>query len=689
MMTLALVLVAAVLAAYAWNQLASDNPQVIRSLRFRSKEHRLTPPPPLPRGAIVVPPQPAAALPEGRPGATAVDFVAPWRQAYTRVDAWSRSTRAWLIVGTLALGVYGWTQFLQQNYAWSVMAVWLVGVCGFLALVAEPPSWQLNVPRSEWILFGIAMVVGVALRLYRVDSVPFGLNHDAAYSGLVALKASHSAAFIPWSPDSTQGETFFDYCIVALITLIGPVTLAIKGAAAVVGIVTLLGMYLFARQLYGVRTAVIATFLLAISGWHLIFSRVGWRMITLPLVEVFAFYFLFRAFQTRRRGSFALAGALFALQVDTYLAGRILPVLAVCWALVELWRSPDRVALLRGYALATVSFLFAGAAILAFAITNPDAFNARYNSVSIVAQLLAGNWSPFWQNVQASIGLFTVRANGNDFFIDQPLLDAPARWLFVIGLVVAVWWAVRRSRRYTFLLLGLVMALLPGLVSIAPNGNRGSGTMPFVYILAALPLVAVLEAADAWRQRLPAPVRRRPSPIRFLAEGAVTLLLISGLVGVFNQYLGPSRVVLWGFYPETTVVGRYVRQIDARYDAYLTDNYPRDALTYITYQPGDPLIGLESSGYPRQPHYTWQDSNQQFLTDAARPGRGLAFFMFSGLPQNDAMLQQLRARYHNAVAFTLIYHDDIVTRPASLVVLVPPPGASAKADVPATAGPAV
>jgi hypothetical protein len=678
MITLLLILVVIVLAIYAWSQFTPNSLPSALLPSTRSKERRAAAPA---RSILAVTTQPLTPSSRGQIDRAAPNLAILRQQTIARVMVWARSSRTWLIVGTLALGGYVWDQFLRQNYDWSVVVVWIGAVCGFLALVAARPAHRLNVSRTEGILFGLVMVTGITLRLYRVDSVPFGLNHDAAYSGLIALKALHSPTYIPWSPDPTQGETFFDYWIVALIAVIGPVPLAIKGAAAAVGIVTLFGMYLFTRQLLGVRVAVIATFLLAISGWHLIFSRVGWRMITLPLVEVFAFYFLFRAIDRRKRGSFAMAGALLALQLDTYPAGRILPVLAVLWALIELWRGPDRLALLRGYALAVVSFLLAGASVLAFALTNPDAFNARYNSVNIVAQLLAGNWGPFWQNVQASIGLFTVRANGNDFFIDQPLLDPPARWLFVLGLTVAVWGTVRRSRHYAFVLLGLIMALLPGVISIAPNSNRGSGTMPFVYILAALPLVFVLEEAASWRRRLPAVTR-------FIPEAGVALLLISGLVGTFMQYLGPNRVELWGFYPETTVVGRYIRGIGGRYDAYLTDNYVRDALTYITYQPGDHQVGLESSGYPIQQHYTWQDSNQQFLTDLARPGRGLAFFMFADVPQNIAVLQQLRARYHNAVAFTLMYHDDNISRPASLVLLVPPPGATAGRDVPATAAPA-
>jgi hypothetical protein len=104
------------------------------------------------------------------------------------------------------LGWYSWAQFLRQNYDWSVVAIWIGAVCGFLALVAEPPSWRLQISRAEGAVLGLVMVVGAALRLYRVDAVPFGLNHDAAYSGLVALKAIHSSTYIPWSPTPLKGN---------------------------------------------------------------------------------------------------------------------------------------------------------------------------------------------------------------------------------------------------------------------------------------------------------------------------------------------------------------------------------------------------------------------------------------------------------------------------------------------------
>ncbi|MGH2346829.1 MAG: ArnT family glycosyltransferase, partial [Chloroflexota bacterium] len=369
-----------------------------------------------------------------------------------RAREWVRLPRAWLIAISLLIGIYSWVQFLSQDYAWLVVGIWLGGLAVFLLAVAAPLSWGPLPRRSEVIPAVIVLGVGAALRLYKFADVPYGLNQDAGYAGTVAINILHSSHYLPWSPDPTQGETFFDYWVVLFTKIFGTVPLSIRGASTLAGILTLGGMYLFTRRLLGCKPALIATFLLGTSGWHIIFSRSGWRVITLPLVEAWALYFLFRAFVTRRNGSFALAGALLALQIDTYPAGRIVPVPAGIWALVELCRGPDRADLLRGYLIASVAFLFAGASVLAFAHTNPTAFNARYNDVGVLQRILSGDWGYIWQHLKLTAGVFTVRANGNDFFLDQPLLDLPARWLFELGLAACVWLTFKRSYLYLFVL---------------------------------------------------------------------------------------------------------------------------------------------------------------------------------------------------------------------------------------------
>src|SRR6185295_18357544 len=78
---------------------------------------------------------------------------------------------------------------------------------------------------------------------------------------------------------------------------------------------------------------------------------------------------------------------------------------------------------------------------------------------------------------------FNYSGNGNDFFISTPGLEfAPAVFLvFGVAGLVARW----RDERAQFLLLGVTVNLLPGVAS-SPNLNRTIGTMPFIYIIAAL-----------------------------------------------------------------------------------------------------------------------------------------------------------------------------------------------------------
>jgi len=674
-MTPILFVAALLLAIYAWSQLAPDH--------FRSAFGVVR------RGQV----QRAGLIPVSRssPSITGVGTVStpgnpgglfgiPLPLVVRRLDAWSRSVRAWLIVGTLGMCWYGWSQFLLQNDVWAAMCIWLGGVSSFVALVAEPPSWRFtfSAPRAEWVLACIVLALGAVLRLYRLGDVPYGLNPDAAYNGLVALQANHSPAYLPWSPDPTRGETLFAYCIVAIIAVVGPTPLAIHAAAAVVGIATLVALYLLAQRLLGARVALIATALLATSGWHLLFSRAGWWVITLPLVETLALYAVLRAIETRRRLAFALAGALLALQLDTYADGRVLLVVALVWALAELWRNSNSLALLRGYALAALTFALAGAPLLAFAITNPSIVGAPSGSPSLLSRLLTGDASPLWQHVQSSLGFAPALAAAAGMTIVRPLLDAPASWLLVLGVVLSIVWAARRSRVHALLLVGLVVGLLPGLSAAGPSGDDGAGAIPFACILAALPLVALLDAFAPWRKQLAA----RRVWLRHLPDAIVALILLVVLGLAFGRYLGPGRVESAAFYPQATAVGRYLRQIDARYDPYVTPDYPADVLTYLTYD--ETLPPAPGSG--PQLRAQAQDSGQ-FVTDTARPGRGLAFVMPPGQGAqagSNAMARGLRSRYPSAIAFTLLYRDDARSRlaPAAVVVLVPPAGATASRDIP-------
>src|SRR6185436_4014903 len=101
------------------------------------------------------------------------------------------------------------------------------------------------------------------------------------------------------------------------------------------------------------------------------------------------------------------------------------------------------------------------------------------------------------------------RGNGNDFFLSEPLLEPLAAAVFVLGVMLALWrWRDRASR---FLLFGLVLSLMPGVLAV-PNANRCITTLPFVYLLIALGLRSWLNGLTAW-----VPVRWRTPTMSVLA----------------------------------------------------------------------------------------------------------------------------------------------------------------------------
>lgn len=87
----------------------------------------------------------------------------------------------------------------------------------------------------------------------------------------------------------------------------------------------------------------------------------------------------------------------------------------------------------------------------------------------------------------------------------HPALDAVAGGLLMLGAVVWGAWALRRGDAALWLLpAGVLVMLLPSALTLAflnenPNFTRGSGTLPPIFMLAALPFGLLL----AWLARLP------------------------------------------------------------------------------------------------------------------------------------------------------------------------------------------
>lgn len=511
--------------------------------------------------------------------------------------------------------------------------------------------------RKELLGFVFVLLIGFFFRFYRIEDVPFGLNNDASWEGLAALDIlrGNIAPYFPYATEGWRGEGLFRLIVAPFTYFLGPIPLVIKLPSAILGFLTLIPLYFLVRQLFSRKLAFITAFLVATSGWHITMSKAGWRCIGVPLFSLAAFYFLFRGLKTKKSLDFILTGVMFAGSLYTYDAARILPFFFVFWmAILVLTKKVIIKENLRGLTLASVACLIIAFPLLVYAKNHWENFISRGDFLFIGHQIKrTGNLAPFWNNLKNSALLFNYRANGNDFFINEPLVDKPASWLFPLGLLIAVLKIFKGKKNYLFMLLFLIAFLIPGILS-TPNGNRGIGALPAVYFFSALGLVFIVEFL-----------------VKFIPLKKQTISLV--IIGIFltyvsfltyKDYLGPTRRELFGFYPETYITLNYIKglQNKADYDFYFIDNYPRELLTFLLYQPGQKN--------PFSKNYVWLERNVDLLNVIKTPQKGVAFVMFDNY-FNQNIANALLQKYPNGQKLNLPYKNENILRPASIIILAP------------------
>lgn len=103
---------------------------------------------------------------------------------------------------------------------------------------------------------------------------------------------------------------------------LGASTFAVSTVSAVVGIVTLPLLYLLVKDLFSraaehpTRVATLASLSLAVSYWHLIYSRFGAEPVLMPFFAVLGSLFLTRAISSQHRAYFVLTGFFLGLNIE-------------------------------------------------------------------------------------------------------------------------------------------------------------------------------------------------------------------------------------------------------------------------------------------------------------------------------------------------------------------------------------
>ncbi|MFN8500154.1 MAG: glycosyltransferase family 39 protein, partial [Anaerolineae bacterium] len=418
-------------------------------------------------------------------------------------------------------------------------------------LSGETASVWARLARIPWepLLLVAALLVGVVLRLYRIDDLPPGLHYDQAHDAILGWETWIGQNRPVYFTGFTGAEPLMIYSIGVVMGIMGRSVEALKVTSALYGILTVLATYPFARDLFGGPgtwrgrwVGLFATGFMATSTWHLVNSRNGLRVITLPLFEILTLWALWLALRSGRKWLFAVFGVALGLTAYTYYASRLVPIaLALLLALVAArsWRFFR--ANLGGLALGILVAAVVVAPLAWFYYRNPEYLFVRVDQVWVFNNDLSKGdpWAALRENVPSVLAMFSLSGDKNWRFnvVPQPIFNPALSLLALAGLALFVWrslrpplspWerqgeglgasrsdedphpnplpegeGARKEERgqggeglppwlpYAMTLIFLVVMLLPSFLSVEgrPNSSRSLGALPFLYFLPAVAAV--------------------------------------------------------------------------------------------------------------------------------------------------------------------------------------------------------
>lgn len=425
-------------------------------------------------------------------------------------------------------------------------------------------------------LFVAIILFAIFFRFYQIAQMPGGLFPDEAANGL-DINLMQQGQLQPFYERGNGREALFFYMLWGSVEVFGKGPWQHHSVSALVGVLAVIFCFLFTRRLFltkktvqpkvgtqqlsslfsenilpsaikfharvyeitdplsyirATNIALLASFLMAVSSWHVVLSRTAFRANLIPLFTTLTLYLGLAAFQavSRKKQLFLwfLTGAVFALGFYSYIAYRVMVpivIMIVVWpALASFKEQPfwENVKKLIKKYFAPKVWLAIGFTIFIYPLakyfyTHPGAFVGRSGQVSVFnpelnqGNLLGAIWQVLKESLAAyiTVGDLNWRHNISGFpFLSQLISPFFVVGLILVTLLAAVYFFTPHKRaswwKY-FLLAGWFWGMLLPVIATAegiPHGLRAIGTIPAVFIISAWALYEFAEIILKLHQKL-------------------------------------------------------------------------------------------------------------------------------------------------------------------------------------------
>lgn len=458
----------------------------------------------------------------------------------------------------------------------------------------------------------LIIILASFLRLWKITDYPAGLNADEAaigYNAYSLLQTGKDEFGTSWPIQFTSFADYkpggYFYLVLPFVKLFGLNEMAVRLPSALMGILAVFLLYFFVDKLLKSSTlALISSFLLAISPWHLHFSRGGWEVnVATALILLGAILFL----EGLNKSKYLILSILpFIYSMYTYHSARVEAVL-IGLGLILLYRNAlikkKREVFITGISGLVlllpllISFLspgamsrFSGVGFTAeegplWRVNELRGEHTNWNSLGskIVHNKITGYSISFFQhyldhyngnflfNYGDIIERSRVPETGQLYLLEFPLLlfgiwcflkKAPSGWMFIF------WWL-------------MVAPIAAAATFQTPHALRAQNMV--------VPLVIIV-AYGLWQLYL----LLKNNHFRLLVIGYL-LFIVLGYCWSFGRYLHQYYVHYPQTYPSAWEYGfkdliQYLDPIARNYDKiYVTDKYDQPYILFLFYLQYPPI----------------------------------------------------------------------------------------------------
>src|SRR3989339_255043 len=356
----------------------------------------------------------------------------------------------------------------------------------------------------------LILILAAALRLFALDKFPAGLNADEAaigYNAWSLIQTGKDEHAMSWPLvfrffDDYKPPIYF-YLVVPFVKILGLNVWSVRLPSALLGTASVYLLYLVVYLLFKKKTtdeschiktnnfALITALILAVSPWHLQFSRGGWEVNAALFFILLGIWGFLKGLEKPRY--FFLYVTSMAISLYTYHSARVISPLISLTLIILYWKSLFPISSLR---LPTKTFLLSCLVGVLLALPLASQLLSKEGQSRFTGVSVFSDTGPLWQALEmrrAHQGdTVYVKALHNQYlsyglrFVKNYLSHFSPRFLFVTGDEIARSKVPEMGQTYLF----LIPFYFLGLFSLLKLDSKGK-VFTLVWILIA-PLAAAL-----------------------------------------------------------------------------------------------------------------------------------------------------------------------------------------------------